>query len=596
MGKNPRNFFVYLVYFSCMKKISGIFVSLLLAGIAFWGVSAQQDAKVLLDLFSQEFSRMSEKDALKTLQKNRDIVPTYWPFSVMHSFLDDADALTKSLERLRTIPEPMNELGAVSKALFETVDLALVPLQRAKRSLEIFPEIFLSESHRARLERFREKIISWEERLKAVYDFRTTLNALYENESRVMVILQNQNEPRPTGGFMGSLVVFDFQKDRSIDWGFRDIYELDRQVDPDLFEPAPEWFHGLSSVISLRDANFWSDFPTSAEKILRFLRSTDEKTPDILVAVNLNVVRELLRLTGPVTLPKWDIEIDAENIDVVLQFLVEGKVLGRFNVKDPVVLAANEIFSGKNIGRISAEELEGFDWESFLAQENIQAWSKNRRFQRLFDEWGISGRVHVGNDTDDFAQFDFVSVGANKSEKFLWTKVEHNSFVFQDGRIKNRVKIIRNHTLKPGELADLLHTNTWSENLRNLLTEDLLWKIGAGQNRTYIRMRVPEDAKLLSQNNPSGEIQKSQEFFEIPMFVSPGERLEIDFEYETHLKKGSHNWRPYTFELFGSPGKEKSEFLKTISTENLGTFSAETYNIGRPVPLIDQVFKAVVEF
>ena len=83
---------------------------------------------------------------------------------------------------------------------------------------------------------------------------------------------------------------------------------------------------------------------------------------------------------------------------------------------------------------------------------------------------------------------------------------------------------------------------------------------------------------------------------EIPMYVLPGEKLNISLEYETKIEQGSHNWRPYFLQMVGTPARQKTSFLSTITTKNNGKFSAETYNIGKPVNLIDQDFRAVIKF
>ena len=117
-----------------------------------------------------------------------------------------------------------------------------------------------------------------------------------------------------------------------------------------------------------------------------------------------------------------------------------------------------------------------------------------------------------------------------------------------------------------------------------------------------IRFWVPNNAKLLNQKNPSGKITINQEedkdftIFEIPQFILPGETLQTTFTYQTTINRGSLNWRPYFFQLSGTPGRDKTEFLKTISTPKNGKFTAETQNIGRPQPLVDSDFRAVVEF
>jgi hypothetical protein len=80
------------------------------------------------------------------------------------------------------------------------------------------------------------------------------------------------------------------------------------------------------------------------------------------------------------------------------------------------------------------------------------------------------------------------------------------------------------------------------------------------------------------------------------MFVNAGEKLTIKIQYRTGLSRGSANWRPYFLQLVGTPGREKTTFLETISTEKGGSFKAESQNLGRPEALVDQDYRAVVEF
>ena len=415
------------------------------------------------------------------------------------------------------------------------------------------------------------------------------------------MLLQNQNEPRSTGGFVGSLLVVDFNEE-FISWKFEDIYALDRKVPGEDQPPAPEFFHDLSKTISLRDANFWPDFITSSHAYRGFFKSIEETKPTTVVAINMNVIEEFLKFTGPVKLSKWGVSVNEYNVDLVLQFLVESKIAGRFNAKAPVLEFAQQLFQPSSLEKIDFEELLAFDLEGFIAQKNILAHSTNISLQKLFEKWEIDGRVRQKRDADNFLYFDFVSVGANKSEKFVWTKLWHDSEIMKDGTVKNSLEIIRNHAMKPGEISQLMEENTWSENIRGLMNDELLWKLGAGQNRTVLRLFVPREAMLIASRNPSGEINetlsdnKKFKVWEIPMFVNAGERLKIQVEYQTQLHRGSANWRPYFLQLVGTPGRDKTSFLETISTEKGGSFSAETKNLGHPEPLIDQDYRAVVEF
>lgn len=237
-----------------------------------------------------------------------------------------------------------------------------------------------------------------------------------------------------------------------------------------------------------------------------------------------------------------------------------------------------------------------------MKQKNILAFSDNASLQKLFEKWHIDGKLRDKKGIDNFLYFDFFSVGANKSEKFMWSKFWHDSQIMKDGVVRNSLSLKRTHSLRAGEIETILGWDFLPQNVKDLMTGDLLWKLGMGENRTIFRVYVPRDAELVSYENLSGKItqafSENNQFkiFEIPMNVLPGESLETKLVYETKIERGSQNWRPYFLQVGGTPGVRQASFMETISTEKSGTFSAETLNIGKPIPLTDSDFRALVEF
>ncbi|PID70823.1 hypothetical protein CSB37_00190 [bacterium DOLZORAL124_38_8] len=527
-------------------------------------------------------------------------LPQIWPISAVKSDLVLAQSILSDSRKLQKIEEPLNNLNKIFEQLLVLNSKTQELLNRLQYKIALIPRVFISSEQQKSLSAIEEKLALVKQRTAFLSGLETTLNYLYSHESRVILLLQNTNEPRPTGGFMGSFIQIDFKKDKTFAWKFRDVYSIDRKVPMSAQSDAPEWFYGLSHKISLRDANFHPDFVQSGAEIIRLMEAAGEKSPEILGAINLDVVGEILDLTGPIPLKKWDLVLNSANYDLVLQFLVEGKVLGRFNVKEPVLLFVKELFSPATLSRISVEELKKFDYEGFLKQKNIQLYSPNSAFQTLFVDWGITNQMQMKNEVDNFIKFDFVSIGANKSEKFVWTKTRLDSTIFADGKVENVLKITRNNMLRPQEIQDLLGINKWSDNMKDLLNDELLWKIGQGQNRTMVRVFVPKDAQLAFGDSVSGTVTEVEDeqfkIFEVPMFVSPGEKITATLKYYTNIKRGSLNWRPYNLQMVGTPAKSKGSFMTTIDTDTGGKFSAETFNVGRPVQLVDQFFKAVVEF
>ncbi len=541
--------------------------------------------------------------------KAHEDLPEIYPFSKIHNILEE---VVVSMERVDNFSHTSQNLDfSFQKKSMNPEGLKKIFkfLAENQKSLDIIlknlygvPQWIMPDAQR---EKFRNQLSFLEyldENLQDAQRFEYIFKKFLEDKEEMLVLLQNQNEPRSTGGFAGSLVQLSFSESE-IKWKFLDIYELDRKIRPEQAFTAPDYFHKLSKVISLRDANFWPSFPQSAQKYRYFLETAKEKNPKTVVAINLNFIREFMKLSPEIYFPKWNISLNENNFDVVLQFLVESKIMGRYGVKDPVEMFGKQLFSAENLKNFSWKNLKKQEVQNFLDHKNILAHSQNKELQKLFEKWKIDGTLRQETQVDNFVYFDFISIGANKSEKFVWTKINHDSEIHPDGMVKNRIKIKRTHALHNNEIQDLLGTNKLSENVRNLLDQNLLWKLGAGESRVVLRVWVPKYAQLVHQKNPSGEIKesaftKSKDFkiFEIPMNVLPGETLNLEFEYETDLSRGSRSWRPYALQLSGTPGRGKTEYLSTISTYKSGNFIAETQNIGRPQDLVDSVFRSVVEF
>lgn len=556
------------------------------------------------DIFSSiESSQIDPIEWVEIQSKARQL-PNVYPVSLIRSsFLEGANIVFD----IDTLREQKNIFGASFVPTedilryFNAISQIEVSLGNIEKNIQRFPNFFLSSDQKGIKESVLFKISMAREVMNDVLAFEQMLKTMVAKQERMLVLFQNPNEPRSTGGFTGSLVLIDFTQE-VVSWRFADVYEYDRLVPEYSQLPAPEFFHPLSKTISLRDANFFPHFEASAKAYQHFFKSIGQKVPTSVVAVNISLAQELLRLIGPVKLEQWDIEVTDDNVDVVLQFLLGSGIEGRFSVKQPIMVLAEKIFSVTQLQGISNERLAAFDLQAFLDAKNVLAYSQDTALQRLFEKWNIDGSVKQAKTADNFLYFDFISVGANKSEKFLWTKIEHTSLVSANGKVENTLKIKRTHALQVDELEALLGYKKWMPNIQSLLTQDLKWVLGEGENRTYLRVFVPKKSELKVTQSPSGAVLEkfsSDGFFrvfEVPLFVVPGESLEVELRYNTLVTRGNYDYRPYNLQVVGTPARRQTSFMSTVVTSDAGRFTAQTYNIGRPMPLINQFYRSLIEY
>ena len=155
----------------------------------------------------------------------------------------------------------------------------------------------------------------------------------YNEPTKILVLFQNQAEIRPTGGFIGSYGILEVSKGKIISLKIDDIYNPDGQIDVKKINiPAPENIKKAlnENKLYIRNANFNSDFPTSADNISNlFLKATGDKF-DTVIAIDSSFIQKYLEQFGGIYLNAYEEEINANNFTERAQFHSE------FNYKDGV--------------------------------------------------------------------------------------------------------------------------------------------------------------------------------------------------------------------------------------------------------------------
>lgn len=166
----------------------------------------------------------------------------------------------------------------------------------------------------------------------------------YPEDSVYLFVLQNSDEMRPAGGFIGTYGVIRFSAGHITDFFTDDVYNLDRFSLPESRPRAP---YPIATYLEqpawyLRDANWDPDFPASAERILRFYKDEFKEACvtsgqamsnvpcsmlhddlDGIIAIMPEAIRPLLEMVGPITVGGQT--FDDNNLTDALEFEVEIK-------------------------------------------------------------------------------------------------------------------------------------------------------------------------------------------------------------------------------------------------------------------------------
>lgn len=256
---------------------------------------------------------------------------------------------------------------------------------------------------------------------------RQPITNLLTGSHRLAFVLQNTDELRATGGFMGSLLVIDLNQGTIEKWQLYDIYEPDGQFTG--FIPAPP---GVDEYLSegkglrLPDSNWSPDFPTAANQIHTLLEAGKIQHVDYIGAVNLSLIQDILLYTGPITLPDQQVTVTANNVNEVLR-AERGEFFAGSQAKKVLLLSFMQqlLFTFQNLSPLEQEEIIKIGISAF-PQKQLQLYAQDPLTQSWLEKFSLAGTLFPPVDTEYPHYFASIesNVGINKANRHLMRQIE----------------------------------------------------------------------------------------------------------------------------------------------------------------------------
>lgn len=363
-----------------------------------------------------------------------------------------------------------------------------------------------------------------------------------EQPKRYLVLFQNQHELRPTGGFIGSLAIVDIQRGKitKVDVPQGGSYDFQGQLDIYLKPPLP--LQIANARWELQDANWFPDFPASAQKAAWFYEHSRGATVDGVIAVNASVLERLLGIMGPLQNDQYNILLDAENGLETLQAAVESGPDKAKNRPKAVIGAIVHQLLESEI-KPAPDQLVPLVTElsSALTQKEIQIYTTDEKAQKQFSDLGWTGEIASVAQNQDYLMVVNTNLGGAKTDAKITDEVEHQAVVQADGTVLDTVIIRRKHN---GEADGSLY---------------------GGPNSSYLRVYVPRGAELVKAN---GFIYPEEEKFKVPekWYANDKDLTGLEVERGFHVESGTRLTEEFGKTVFGNwittkPGEETEVWL-----------------------------------
>ena len=280
---------------------------------------------------------------------------------------------------------------------------------------------------------------------------------LLRKRSTWLVLLQNDNELRATGGFMGSYAVLTLNQGTIENISIEDIYDADGQFTG--YFPAPA---GVSEYLSsgnglrLPDANWSPDVPSSIQQVLGYFAIADKQNIDGVITITNSVIAQILTLTGPLPLADYQTSLSADTLDVVLQNRPQPFFPGSIQKKHMLDQAKNQLLFAmsklsiedwQKLGQIVAEQLQA---------KNIAIFSLDPALYQLLSDSNLTGELRPLEPESELFAIVESNVGINKSNRWQERSVALNNNKQQE---ITAILVLQNRAPNTLEPAESRYTN-----------------------------------------------------------------------------------------------------------------------------------------
>ncbi|MBT4349823.1 DUF4012 domain-containing protein [bacterium] len=263
----------------------------------------------------------------------------------------------------------------------------------------------------------------------------------HDQEKRYLVLFQNNNEIRATGGFIGSFALLDIYqgKIKHLEVPKGGMYDLEAGQTVKI--KAPQALSLINPYFNIWDANWWPDFPTSAKKINWFYQNFGGSAIDGIIAINADVLQDLLQVVGPIDLPDYNLVVSADNFFEVIQEEVEFNYDKESNTPKAIIadltpLVLEKLLTSKDKQKDLVKVLV-----NQLASKDIQIYLNDSKIQAKVHQFAWSGAAL--DSQKDYLQVVNTNIAGGKTDNDIQQNIDHQAEILANGEIINTVRITR---------------------------------------------------------------------------------------------------------------------------------------------------------
>lgn len=314
----------------------------------------------------------------------------------------------------------------------------------------------------------------------------------HDKTKKYLVVFQNNDEIRPTWGFMWSMAMVKIFKGQIQDIDKKDVYAYEFLMKP-FTELAPEGINKLTPTFWLRDANYYADFGESSNQIKKFMDKIWE-TVDWVLYVNMNALEPFLDYLNGVYVPEINTTFTKENFRHEMSMLVESKLFQTHTTSSPKEIL---FMFMDNFAKDLKSKADYSEYTKIIKQlidsREVYFYSFNELENTSLEPFQ---NTYYFTNTDFFFPY-YTSLSGNKSDRYMERLYDVTVEKASECSFKNTTTFYQNHAFFATEkdnITKLFNKYDIPREKRNHLMY-IAWN---GGNRQYVRVKIPKDSTVLS--------------------------------------------------------------------------------------------------
>ena len=377
-----------------------------------------------------------------------------------------------------------------------------------------------------------------------------------------LVLLLNNAELRPGGGFIGNFGLISFENGKLKDIEIQDIYEIDGQLKEQIEAPVQlVQYLGVDNFY-LRDSNWSPDFVLNSATARDFFKKETGKDVDGVISVDLSFIQNLLGVLGPLSLQDYEEEITADNLfERGIYHSEIGFFPGSKQKKDFFTTLSRQLITDfitslspqspkasiVSLIEITLEALEQKHIMISVDSPQVASFIKTKSWDRPLPP-SFYNPADDSIETRDFLSISEANISANKVNRFIERKIDYEVTVGRDA------DLIANLTIT---YTNDSQAETWP----------------AGKYTNYLRVYVPFAVDVISHSVAEVdsienlEITNAQNLTTLATVVEIpiNSTREIKYSYKIPKNINLENAPAYSLYIQKQPGTEKDQLDFTFN-------------------------------